>query len=99
MAKKELRRLAFVVQIRPLTSLTLGGKSRVWAQCRAQEMLCLHESRGGLHDSTSTERGLGLCDLLSYPALVATLSFTIGMSQSGGYLVTGNSTWDSNQGV
>ena len=54
-----LRWVPFTGQFWPLTSLTPGGRSRVWSQYRPHGEFCLPGSCEVLHGSTSTENGPG----------------------------------------
>ena len=64
-AKKQTKRekflsvrwMAFIGQIRPLTSLTPGGKDRVWSQCRPHGEFCLPMRCAVLHGRTSRRSG------------------------------------------
>ena len=49
-----VRWMAFIGQIRPLTSLTPGGSNRVRSQCRPRGEFCPPGSCGVLHGNTST---------------------------------------------
>jgi len=52
-----VRWMAFIGQIRPLTSLTPGGKDRVWSQCRPHGEFCLPMRCVVLHGRTSRRSG------------------------------------------
>jgi len=52
-----VRWVAFIGQIRPLTSLTPGGKNRVWSQCRPHGEFCLPVRCAVLHGHTSRRSG------------------------------------------
>jgi putative transposase len=54
-----VRRVPFIGQFRPLTSLTPGGRNKVRSQSRPHEEFCLPGSCEVLHGSTSTESGPG----------------------------------------
>ena len=63
---RSMRWMAFIGQIRPLTSLTSGGKNRVWSQCRPHEEFCLPRSCVALHGHTSRRSGPGRSSLPSH---------------------------------
>jgi hypothetical protein len=56
---ERVRWVPFTGQLRPLTSLTPGGRNRVWSQYRPHGEFCLPGSCEVLHGSTSTESGPG----------------------------------------